>query len=345
LRRDRRVAARSEALTPRLWRLLAAGLVAMAVLGGVGQRIDAAASISATCSDFPNQAAAQRAHNTRDGDGDGIYCESLPCPCLKPGNSGGGGGSPTPAPKPKSSCVRPQGVLRFVFSRAKYPNIRRHFIAAVKRGWPRVMVLNRKGADDRRDRLLDGFPTGPASIATSIPRLSEEAGRTATSVASCAGSTRSAGWPTWRTCRAGRTARWRVTGREAPRVLRRHPLPVRLRLRERSTAPSLGLGDRLARRAGRDRGHSAPAPPPSSGGGYDPTQSFRSERPEAFVDQTYEPSARAGGGPCAVQDHGHDARRPLPHLPPMGATPGLGHPPGEPFPFHIVCPNCGAGAT
>jgi hypothetical protein len=161
LRRDRRVAARSEALTPRLWRLLAAGLVAMAVLGGVGQRIDAAASISATCSDFPNQAAAQRAHNTRDGDGDGIYCESLPCPCLKPGNSGGGGGSPTPAPKPKSSSVRPQGVLRFVFSRAKYPNIRRHFIAAVKRGWPRVMVLNRKGTDDRRDGLLDGFPTRP----------------------------------------------------------------------------------------------------------------------------------------------------------------------------------------
>ena len=40
---------------------------------------------AAVCADFPNQAAAQRAHNTRDGDGDGIYCEDLPCPCLKPG--------------------------------------------------------------------------------------------------------------------------------------------------------------------------------------------------------------------------------------------------------------------
>ena len=34
-----------------------------------------------------NQAAAQHAHNTRDADHDGIYCESLPCPCLKPGSS------------------------------------------------------------------------------------------------------------------------------------------------------------------------------------------------------------------------------------------------------------------
>jgi hypothetical protein len=118
---------------------------------------------AATCDDYSNQAEAQRAMDTRDADGDGIYCESLPCPCLKPGESGGGGGggSPTPSPKPKSSCVRPQGVLRLVFSRSKYPNIRRHFIAAVRRGWPRVMVLNRKGADERRDRLLEAFPTRP----------------------------------------------------------------------------------------------------------------------------------------------------------------------------------------
>src|SRR5438270_6269701 len=39
------------------------------------------------CADYPNQAAAQRAHDTRDADHDGIYCEALPCPCLKPGRS------------------------------------------------------------------------------------------------------------------------------------------------------------------------------------------------------------------------------------------------------------------
>jgi hypothetical protein len=35
---------------------------------------------AAVCSDYPNQAAAQRAHETVDADHDGIYCESLPCP-------------------------------------------------------------------------------------------------------------------------------------------------------------------------------------------------------------------------------------------------------------------------
>src|SRR4051794_27459979 len=40
---------------------------------------------SHVCADFPNQAAAQKAADTRDADGDGIFCETLPCPCLKPG--------------------------------------------------------------------------------------------------------------------------------------------------------------------------------------------------------------------------------------------------------------------
>jgi hypothetical protein len=137
--------------------MVKAGLAVVAVLLVVGWTAPAASA--ATCADYSNQAAAQRVKDTREADGDGIYCESLPCPCLKPGDSGGDGGSPTPAPKPKSSCVRPQRVLRLVFSRAKYPNMRRHFLAAVKRGWPRVMVLNREGADDRRDRLLEDFPT------------------------------------------------------------------------------------------------------------------------------------------------------------------------------------------
>ena len=33
---------------------------------------------AATCSDYANQAAAQRAMDTRDPDGDGIYCKSDP---------------------------------------------------------------------------------------------------------------------------------------------------------------------------------------------------------------------------------------------------------------------------
>jgi hypothetical protein len=57
-------------------------------------------------------------------------------------------------------CVRPAGVQRLVFSAAEYPNIRRHFRRAVlRRGWPRRLVLNRRAADERRERLLRDIPT------------------------------------------------------------------------------------------------------------------------------------------------------------------------------------------
>jgi len=115
---------------------------------------DPSATAAATCSDYSNQAAAQRAADTRDPDGDGVYCESLPCPCLKPG-----GGNPPPAATPKQRCRRPRSVARIVFSRSRYPSIRRHTLRAIRRGWPKVMVLNRRGADGRRDRLLEGIPT------------------------------------------------------------------------------------------------------------------------------------------------------------------------------------------
>jgi hypothetical protein len=57
-------------------------------------------------------------------------------------------------------CARPAGVQRIVFSASEYPNIRRHFRRAVhRRGWPVKLVVNRRGADARRDRLLRDFPT------------------------------------------------------------------------------------------------------------------------------------------------------------------------------------------
>ena len=40
-------------------------------------------------------------------------------------------------------------VQVLVLSRGRYPNIRRHAIRAVRRGWPRVMVVNRPGAAAR----------------------------------------------------------------------------------------------------------------------------------------------------------------------------------------------------
>jgi 5-methylcytosine-specific restriction endonuclease McrA len=70
------------------------------------------AQASATCSDYSNQADAQRAADTRDADGDGIYCETLPCPCSS-GSGSGGGGNPAPAPRPKPRPFRPGPSISF----------------------------------------------------------------------------------------------------------------------------------------------------------------------------------------------------------------------------------------
>jgi hypothetical protein len=120
------------------------------------------ARAAATCSDYPNQKAAQEAADTRDGDGDGIYCEDLPCPCSTEAGggsgSGGRGGDDQGGQNPQG-CTRPRGVKRIIFSRSEYPNIRKHFRIAVKQGWPRRLVVNRPDADARRDRLLEDIPT------------------------------------------------------------------------------------------------------------------------------------------------------------------------------------------
>jgi hypothetical protein len=58
------------------------------------------------------------------------------------------------------ACIKPASVQRLVFSAAENPNVRRHFRRAVlRRGWPRRLVLNRRGADERRERLLRDIPT------------------------------------------------------------------------------------------------------------------------------------------------------------------------------------------
>ena len=139
-------------------------IVVLALLGAIApaaaaRSLDAApvAHAARSCADYPNQAAASAPPTRVDADGDGIYCESLPCPCLKPG---------APAPRrPRrrrrhrrrrtaAAAQRPTGVQPISFSATKYPNIKRHAERAIRKGWPRVLVLNRPGADARRDRLL-----------------------------------------------------------------------------------------------------------------------------------------------------------------------------------------------
>lgn len=74
-----------------------------AALAAVLLAAGAPAAHAKTCADYRDQASAQRAADTHDADGDGVYCESLPCPCLKPGSS-----KPKPKPKAKSGPARPK---------------------------------------------------------------------------------------------------------------------------------------------------------------------------------------------------------------------------------------------
>jgi hypothetical protein len=131
------------------------------VAAAAGRPVAVAPAEAATCSDYATQAAAQRARDTRDADGDGVYCEPLPCPCAN-GNSGGGGAPrPVASHSTTTSCTRPRGVVPIGFSATKYPDIRAHWLRALRRGWPRILVLDRSGAGARRDRLLAGIPTRP----------------------------------------------------------------------------------------------------------------------------------------------------------------------------------------
>ena len=85
-------------------------------------------ALAATCADFTNQAAAQFAGNTRDGDGDGIYCEALPCPCstappgtiatpppvVTPPPAPTPTPSPTPTPEPVTAPATDRTAVRIV---------------------------------------------------------------------------------------------------------------------------------------------------------------------------------------------------------------------------------------
>lgn len=52
-------------------------------------------------------------------------------------------------------------MQRLLFSAARYPNIKSHTEAAIAKGWPRILVLNRPDADKRRDRLLEDSGLAP----------------------------------------------------------------------------------------------------------------------------------------------------------------------------------------
>src|SRR4051794_26229835 len=67
-----------------------------------------------------------------------------------------------------TTCFKPSKTQRLTFSRSLYPHIRRHFLRAVRKGWPRILVLNRRGAEARRERLLESYPLSLVMTATNI---------------------------------------------------------------------------------------------------------------------------------------------------------------------------------
>jgi hypothetical protein len=146
--------------------VLVAALGLLPMTAGARPAKPPAAHVAATCDDYESQADAQRAADTRDADGDGIYCEDLPCPCST--EAGGGGGQDNEGSNPEN-CTKPRRVQRMVFSKEKYANIRKHVRGSIRRGWPRIYVLNRRGADARRDRLLEGYPTKPGYDRDEVP--------------------------------------------------------------------------------------------------------------------------------------------------------------------------------
>jgi hypothetical protein len=143
-----------------VWRFSAAtSLLCATALAALVCCVSPSIAAAKTCSEYRSQAEAQRAADTRDGDGDGIYCEALPCPCS---TANAGEGSPTPpSGGHRSACKRPSSVEVLWFSARRYPHIRRHVLRALRRGWPRTLVLDRPGASARRNRLLRGIPTRP----------------------------------------------------------------------------------------------------------------------------------------------------------------------------------------
>jgi hypothetical protein len=159
--------------TTSLPRGLLLAVLVLVLLAAIAVALRASPSASGAdldCSDFSNQSQAQQNllpgdPYGLDADGDGVACESLPCPCASGGGGGGGGsgaGNGGGGQKPsRPHCRRPSHDVRITFSKSDYPNIIRHIKYSFRIGYPKRLVIWRKGADQRRDQLLQGIPTKP----------------------------------------------------------------------------------------------------------------------------------------------------------------------------------------
>jgi len=58
-------------------------------------------------------------------------------------------------------CLSPRKPVVVRFSESEYPNIVAHIRESWREGYPKVLTINREGADERRDQLLADVPTKP----------------------------------------------------------------------------------------------------------------------------------------------------------------------------------------
>jgi len=116
-------------------------------------------------------------------------------------------------------------VQRLAFSASKYAHIRAHFRAAVRKGWPRRLGVNRPGADARRDRLLEDYPTRPGFDRDEYPPA---VGRGRGPGLERGSDPRGEGRGALRAQLREPLAR-RLARRQAAELLQRHPLPLRVR--------------------------------------------------------------------------------------------------------------------
>jgi endonuclease YncB( thermonuclease family) len=132
---------RLPSLTMRLTRLLLGAALLLAALSGTSSTASAA-----VCADYSNQAAAQQAADTRDADGDGIYCEALPCPC-----SSGSGGSDDSGSSTGSDDAERQRQQAAERKRAAAERKRK--VAARKRAAAHRRAVARRRAAEHRERV------------------------------------------------------------------------------------------------------------------------------------------------------------------------------------------------
>jgi hypothetical protein len=156
-------------------------VLAAAAFTVVGVPKGSALAHAASCADHSTQAEAQAAKDTRDGDGDGRYCEDLPCPCADESDGGSDlpeapapDPAPDPEPKPGTSadparCIVVKRVISVGLSKTKYPEVRAHWERAIKKGYPRILTIHRKGAERRRARLLRDYDTAPGKDRDEYP--------------------------------------------------------------------------------------------------------------------------------------------------------------------------------